>query len=94
MEQPVNKTIFIHHKDYGKGRLVTFSPFIGVAVLFPGNGRRFFSTAEHNLIKLSCDGGIPMATIVDREMRDPRWHQRRNDDGSYVDYFSMPIWPA
>jgi hypothetical protein len=87
------KEIFIHHKNYGTGRVVHFSPFMGVGVCFSPRNVRFFSTAEHNLSMMSIRD-IPLREIVNREIKNPIWHARNKGCPENLKYTSMPIWPS
>lgn len=90
----LTEELFIHHTDYGIGKLVSFSPFMGVAVHFSLNNRRFISTSESNLKKMTCKG-IPLSSIVDREMRNPLWHvPAGNTRASQGIFSSLPVWPG
>lgn len=90
----MSKSVFIFHKDYGIGKLVFFSPFMGVGVSFSKENQRFFSTAERNLANLSVNG-TPLAVIVNREMRNPAWHLKRQGSAcEQMRFSSLPIWPA
>lgn len=68
------KGIAVQHKKYGKGKLVSFSPFTNMTIVFNGDGRndvRTISTAHINDVSIN---GVPIRNLVD--YGDDRWYPR------------------
>ncbi|MCR4288221.1 MAG: hypothetical protein NUW09_09435 [Deltaproteobacteria bacterium] len=68
------KGITVHHKKYGKGKLVSFNPFTNMTIVFNGGGwkdTRTISVAHINDVSIN---GVPIRNLVD--YGDDRWYPR------------------
>ncbi|MCR4287432.1 MAG: hypothetical protein NUW09_05410 [Deltaproteobacteria bacterium] len=73
----MKKGITVIHKKYGRGRLVSFDPFVEMVIVFNGNGRKGRmknvrrSFASSYMDDVSVDG-VPIRSLVD--YGDSRWY--------------------